>query len=1504
MVLETGNIIKLTYEKKGLEITFGQRQLALTVGYGVSVIGGDVYGGSSSTDNAIARYNGTTGKIIQNSLVTIDDNGSVNIPTGQFYKINNVALAYSDITNAIALTSLSSSATGLTYTNTTGVFSLTSGYVIPTTTEESNWNTAYGWGNHAGLYLKLDQTTPQSVINGSPIMEGIQFDTTPSTSNLAEGLMRWNNTDGTLDLGMSGGNINMQIGQELFIKVINKTASPILNGKVVYLKGRLGNRPKVELAQSDLASTSCSIGVTTEDITVDAEGYITTFGYVRGIKTDYTGSGVWGTTWAEGDRLFVSKTVAGQLTNVEPTVPHHSDCVATVGIVHSNLGSILVSINKHYTLTELSDVNGTPLNTTGQMAVWNNTAGYFDFNYNITNYQTINSNLTSLSGLTYASTSFVKMTGANTFTLDTNTYLTSLSGAVLTDQSTPQTIGATGARLAMLWATDITCTNAISGSVTGNAGTVTNATFTTALTVNTGTVTLTGNVANTSVLTIGAGAVSVSGSNTGDQTKIQNLIGGNNTTLLGSIPYQSDTDVTTLLSPNTTTTKKFLRQTGTGVNGAIPAWDTVTSTDVGLGNVDNTSDLNKPISTTTQTALNGKKIYHGIVARPVGGSNPLPTTLTNPKFTLQGSLTTVEYYYQGTLVTVNTDKSVILNNNTGGTQTSGTLVIGQHYKITNYISGDDFSNIATTLEGTVNTTGYTFTATGTTPTTWTNGSTVQRVGMPGAYYIYFDQLTGELITSSSTAFSTSSNIIIALVYFNGTNYGLVNDERHNYNRNTDWHNWAHYTVGARYRSGLTLTVNTIAKTFATTAGQLDDEDIEFAISASSSFPTPNAARLLYQTSASLYGFVTTPSVTPGYLGVNGRPYYVNSTGYVLTEMSSAVNRYINVFVYGTTDLHTPIYMFTETVSSTVASNNGYSSTTLARAVPFPNLSGYGLSPELKPLYRLIWRADGELQAIDTAQDDYRTVSSLPQSAGTVSTTASAVTFNAYGNISSTNVQNAIQELDDEKTATATTITIAGTANQITSSAGAQDLSTDRTWTLSLPADVIIPTVLTVPNTGLHLLDTNASHDLIIKPGSNLTADKTLTVTTGDADVNLDLTAVTDEYVLAYDLGTNTWRGVAGGAGGGASTALDNLASVAINTTLVSDTDNTDALGTTAIAWSDLFLGNGAVITFNSAPSTPDITLTHSANTLTFDGGTLALGANSMTMTGSIADTTNRVIKGWFTDVESTNMPTVGGTAILTSLTAPQFTTIELGHASDTTLARSAAGVMTVEGKTVVVNDAGVVSIAGTSSTSGTLKIFEDTDEGTNSVSIKVPVLAGDYTLTLPTTDGDANQFLQTDGSGNLSWAASSGSTGTYAMRTSDFTTTSASYVDVTGITLNVAANKVYQLVVSLRLVGNEGTDAGRCQLVFPSGTTISGVNWYQYANSAGTNLFNWNVNQNASSPVVVGAATYYAQYSTHTYILKTSSTSGTVKLQVQNVDGLDGIITVTNGTFMTLTEVQ
>jgi hypothetical protein len=53
---------------------------------------GDVVGPASATDNAIARYDTTTGKLIQNSLVIVDDTGSVtgvNALTAQSLTVNN-----------------------------------------------------------------------------------------------------------------------------------------------------------------------------------------------------------------------------------------------------------------------------------------------------------------------------------------------------------------------------------------------------------------------------------------------------------------------------------------------------------------------------------------------------------------------------------------------------------------------------------------------------------------------------------------------------------------------------------------------------------------------------------------------------------------------------------------------------------------------------------------------------------------------------------------------------------------------------------------------------------------------------------------------------------------------------------------------------------------------------------------------------------------------------------------------------------------------------------------------------------------------------------------------------------------------------------------------------------------------------------------------------------------------------------------------------------------------
>lgn len=108
---------------------------------------------------------------------------------------------------------------------------------------------------------------------------------------------------------------------------------------------------------------------------------------------------------------------------------------------------------------------------------------------------------------------------------------------------------------------------------------------------------ISGNAANVT------GTVAIGNGGTGATTKVLGFNALTPMTTLGDTEYHDGTNGVRLVG-NITSTKKFLRQTGTGTVSAAPAWDTVTATDVGLGNVTNNAQVTS-VTATSPVASSG-----------------------------------------------------------------------------------------------------------------------------------------------------------------------------------------------------------------------------------------------------------------------------------------------------------------------------------------------------------------------------------------------------------------------------------------------------------------------------------------------------------------------------------------------------------------------------------------------------------------------------------------------------------------------------------------------------------------------------------------------------------------------------------------------------------------------------------------------------------------------------------------------------------------------------------
>ena len=182
-----------------------------------------------------------------------------------------------------------------------------------------------------------------SVITGT----GFQLNTT-TAATASVGGFRWEADSGTAQIRLLGGNVDLDVGEDSVVRVLNDTGSAMSLGQVVYITGAAGQRPTIALANAATEATSTNvIGLVAEAIANNQEGFVYTGGIVKGLNTF---------AFNEGDLLYLSATTAGALTNIRPTQPNHGVRIGYVVRKNQNDGHVYLAVNNGYEFEELHDV--------------------------------------------------------------------------------------------------------------------------------------------------------------------------------------------------------------------------------------------------------------------------------------------------------------------------------------------------------------------------------------------------------------------------------------------------------------------------------------------------------------------------------------------------------------------------------------------------------------------------------------------------------------------------------------------------------------------------------------------------------------------------------------------------------------------------------------------------------------------------------------------------------------------------------------------------------------------------------------------------------------------------------------------------------------------------------------------------------------------------------------------------------------------------------------------
>jgi len=183
-----------------------------------------------------------------------------------------------------------------------------------------------------------------------------------ATEAAAIGKMFWNSTEGSPQVGLAGGNVQLQLGSMVVAYVRNAEATTLNKGEVVYLFGASGNRAEVKRASNVGDNTSSkTMGIVAESIAANQVGFIVTQGVLDGLSL--------GSPYVSGDSIYLG-TTPGTFTRVKPTQPNHIVFIGVVERANAGNGQIYIKPQNGFELEELHDVLITsPQNN--QTILWN-----------------------------------------------------------------------------------------------------------------------------------------------------------------------------------------------------------------------------------------------------------------------------------------------------------------------------------------------------------------------------------------------------------------------------------------------------------------------------------------------------------------------------------------------------------------------------------------------------------------------------------------------------------------------------------------------------------------------------------------------------------------------------------------------------------------------------------------------------------------------------------------------------------------------------------------------------------------------------------------------------------------------------------------------------------------------------------------------------------------------------------------------------------------------------